>query len=80
MTLIFGWPLHQSDVNSAFLETGQAMRDVNVVGPRESNDRGRTQWLLLTAAYGIVKETSKWQVQSDALLHELYFQSTSLVP
>lgn len=38
---LFGWPMHQLDVKSAFLQTGSAVRDVYVTTPRESPDQGK---------------------------------------
>ena len=61
------WRITKMDVESAFLQTGDANRNVYVVPPRESKNRS-FYWLLLTAAYGLVNANAKWQVQSDNLL------------
>lgn len=68
------------DVTSAFLQTGAAERDVYVLPPRESADRGRFLWLLLAAAYGLVNANAKWQVLSDALVLALGFEPIALCP
>lgn len=77
---LFGRPLHKLDVKAAFQQTGQTTRNVYVGPTRESADRARSQCLLLTAAYGMVNTKTKCQVQSDALLHGLDFESAPLVP
>lgn len=50
---IFKRCLAKIDFESAFLQTGDALRDVYVVLPRESSDENH-YWLLLKAAYGVV--------------------------
>lgn len=60
---LHGWRLHKLYVKSAFLQTGNAERDVYVVPPRESSDHGRAQWLLLTPAYGLVITNVKWHAK-----------------
>ena len=72
------WLITKADVKSAFLQTGQAQRDVYVVPPRESNDRSH-YWLLLTAAYGLVNN-AKWQDQSDSLLQDLGLVQIAVIP
>lgn len=39
------WRLTKLDVKTAFLQTGQAERDVYVIPPRESDDFGKAIWL-----------------------------------
>lgn len=58
------------DVKSAFLQSGNARRDVYVIPPRESTN-GSLYWLLLSAAYSLVIAKAKWQEKSDGLLYEL---------
>lgn len=67
------------DVQSAFLQTGNADRNVYVVPPRESKNRS-FYWLLLTAAYGLVNANAKSQVQSDNLLFSLGLYQLAYVP
>lgn len=50
--------ISRADVKFAFLETGQAQRDVFVRTPRESADK-RHYWLLLSAAYVLVNANAK---------------------
>lgn len=62
------WKISKLDVKSAFLQTGNAHRDVYVRPLRESTDRFKCLWLLLTASYGMVNANAKFQVQSEELL------------
>ena len=62
---LYAWRLSKIDVKSAFLQTGKAERDVYVIPPVESGDRGKCAWLLETASYGLVNANAKWQVHSD---------------
>lgn len=55
IALLFGWTIYKADVNSAFRQTEAADRDVYMKLPRKSRLRSIHQWLLLTAAYGLVK-------------------------
>jgi len=73
------WPLAKIDFTSAFLQTGNAERDVYVVPPRECGDRSN-YWLLLTAAYGLVNANAKWQKQSDDVLRSFGFNQLVYVP
>ncbi len=50
---IMKWPLAKIDFTSAFLQTGDAKRDVYVIPSRECRRRS-CYWLLLTSAYGLV--------------------------
>lgn len=74
------WRLSKIDVKTAFLQTGQAERDVYVVPPTESSDRNKCLWLLLTASYGLVNANAKWQVVSDQTLHKIGFCSIPVLP
>lgn len=56
---LFGWQLTNPDVKDAFLQTGKVQRDVFIIPRRESVDRGKTLWLLLTAAYGLINANAK---------------------
>ena len=51
---IKGWTIYKADVKAAFLQTGEAHRDVYVRPPRDSKMKSTYLWLLLTAAYGLV--------------------------
>lgn len=73
------WRRTKLDVKTAFLQTARASRDVYVVPPRESRDRGKFLWLLLTAAYGLVNENTKFQVQYDKVLLDFGFVPAALV-
>ena len=77
---IHKWPLAKIDFKSAFLQTGDAKRDVYVVPPRECESRSRHYWLLLTAAYGLVNANAKWQEHSDQFLHSIGFKQVSYIP
>ena len=76
---IHKWPLAKIDFKSAFLQTGDAKRDVYVVPPRECESRSRHYWLLLTAAYGLVNANAKWQEHSDQFLHSIGFKQISYI-
>lgn len=77
---LFAWILTAIDVKTAFLQTGRAERDVYVIPPTESTDRGSKMWLLLCAAYGLINSNAKWQVQSDQELKDIGFQQIPVVP
>eukprot|EP00178_Gracilaria_changii_P027963 TRINITY_DN936_c0_g2_i2.p1 TRINITY_DN936_c0_g2~~TRINITY_DN936_c0_g2_i2.p1 ORF type:complete len:399 (+),score=36.11 TRINITY_DN936_c0_g2_i2:473-1669(+) len=51
-----------------------------MVPPRECTSRYRFYWLLLTAAYGLVNASAKWQQLSDSLLRSLGFLQLVWVP
>ena len=68
---LYKWRIVKADVKNAFLQTGLAQRDVYVIPPRESMNR-KSLWLLLAAAYGLVNASSKWQLQSDRALINMY--------
>ena len=71
--------LTKIDFTSAYLQTGDARRDVYVVPPRECSDRTK-YWLLLTAAYGLCNAGAKWQEHADALLRSVGLQQLKFVP
>lgn len=50
------------DVNSAFVQTVNAHRDVYVIPPRDPTDRFKCLLLLLTASYGLVNSNANFQV------------------
>ena len=52
------WLISKIDFVSAFLQTGDARRDVSVIAPRECRKRS-FNWLLLTSAYGLAKANAK---------------------
>lgn len=58
LAVIKRWNLAKIDFKSAFLQSGQAVRDVYVVPPKGSKERF-VYWLLLTAAYGLVTASAK---------------------
>lgn len=73
------WPITKIDFTSAYLQTGDARRDVYVVPPRECEDRSK-YWLLKAAAYGLVNAGAKWQEHADALLQSLGLFQLKFVP
>lgn len=79
MANMFKWTLAKSDVKSAFLQTGTAERDIYVVPPRESRKKS-FYWHLLTAAYGLVNASAKWQDHSDSFFYEIGFQQLPYIP
>ena len=67
-------------MKAAFLQTGEAKRDVYVRPPKESSMKSTHLWLILMAAYGLVKANAKWQNQSDNLMLDLGLQQSSHIP
>jgi len=67
------WATAKIDFTAAFLQAGEATRDVYVIPPRESGDR-MFRWLLMTAAYGLVNAGAKWQEQIDSFLIDTGFK------
>eukprot|EP00178_Gracilaria_changii_P001336 TRINITY_DN1187_c0_g1_i1.p1 TRINITY_DN1187_c0_g1~~TRINITY_DN1187_c0_g1_i1.p1 ORF type:complete len:639 (-),score=88.06 TRINITY_DN1187_c0_g1_i1:5196-7112(-) len=80
VAVINRWSLAKIDFKSAFLQTGEATRDVYMIPPRECETRRRFYWLLLAAAYGLVNASAKWQKLSDSLLRTLGFSQLVWVP
>ncbi len=76
---IFKWNLAKVDVQSEFLQTGSALRDVYVVPPRECKSRSFYS-LLLTAAYGLVNANAKRQEHSNNFLKSFGFNQLVYVP
>lgn len=58
-------------MKAAFLQTGEAKREVYVRPPSESRMRSTHIWLLLTAAYGIVNSNAKWKNHSDLVMLDI---------
>ena len=77
---LFSWKIHRADVKAAFLQTGEAQRNVYVRPPKESQMKSTHLWLLLTAAYGLVNANAKWQNQSDNVMLDIRLQQSSHVP
>jgi len=77
---IFKWFLVKIDFKSAFLQTGNAKRDVYVVPPRECSTRSSHYWLLLAATYGLVNANAKWQEHSDHFLSSIGYKQLSYIP
>ncbi len=73
------WPLAKIDFVNAFLQTGDAKRDVYVIPPRECRRRS-SYWLLLTSAYGLVNANAKWQEHCDHLFTSLGLTQPRFVP
>lgn len=78
LATIFMWCLAKIDFKRAFLQTGDARRDVYVVPPGESNDKNH-YWLLRPASYGLDNANAKWQEHSDYLLKSLGLQQLTYV-
>lgn len=74
------WRLTKIDVTTAFLQTGSAERDVYVLPLRQSRDKERCVWILLTAAYGLIKPNAKWNVLRDTILSYIGFCQTTVLP
>ena len=79
LSVMFQWYLTKIDVKSAFLQTGSAQRDVYVIPPKESADRGFV-WLLTVARYGSVNANAKWQVHSDQTFIDMGLNTLVYVP
>ena len=73
------WHLTKIDIKGAFLQSGNAQRDVYVIPPRECQDR-QFIWLLTVATYGLVNANSKWQIHSDQTFFDLGLHTTVFIP
>lgn len=73
------WSPSNIDFKSAFLQTGNAQRDVNVIQPKECSNRQHYS-LLLNASYGLVNADGKWQNEIDFFLTTLGFLQLLYVP
>lgn len=68
-----GWNLTKLDLKSGFVQTGATEHDVYLILPVEANKYEKALWLLLTAAYGLVKEIAKVQVRAYDAQYSLRF-------
>lgn len=75
-----GWTVIRIDAKTAFLRTGKATRKVYVIPLNESKLRETNLWLLLTAAYGLVNQNSKWQVKSYEDMYSIGLIQCQQVP
>lgn len=62
------------------LQTGASERQLYVVPCRDSNDRHRYLWLLITASYGSVSASTKFWVHCDHMLLDPGLQRVIKVP
>ena len=76
---IMRWLLAKIDFVSAFLQTGDAKRDVYVIPPRECRRRSNC-WILLFSAYGLVNANTKWQEHCDYLFASIGLTQSRFVP
>ena len=76
---LYRWHLSKIDIKGAFLQSGNAQRDVYVIPPRECYDR-QFIWLLTVATYGLVNANSKWQIHSDQTFFDLGLHTTVFIP
>ena len=76
---VMKWLISKIDFVSAFLQTGDAKRNVYVIPPRECRRRSY-YWLLLTSAYGLVNANAKWQEHCDHLFISLGLTQSRYVP
>lgn len=58
------WSQSKINVKTAFLQTVESERNVYALPPRDSKDKERCVWLLLTAKYGRIDANDMWQVFS----------------
>lgn len=68
------------NVNTAFLQTPRAERDVYVILPTETEDRGKWLWLSLVASYGLMNANAKWHSVLDLILTNIWSKLLSMVP
>lgn len=73
------FPLTKLDETPAFLQTGNAARDVYVMPPRKSSDPGKVLWILVTNAYGLVNANAKGKLQSEAIMLKVVFEYVQIV-
>lgn len=64
------WHLTKLYIKGAFLQSGEASRDVYVILPKEFAAKS-FYWLLLVAAYELFNAIFKWQLHSDSTLFSL---------
>lgn len=74
------WRLTKIVVKTTFLQSGRDEQNVFVIPPYKSADRSKFAWLLLTAAYGLVRANAELQNVSDQLLTDIGFSSVSMIP
>lgn len=79
-TYIFEWSLSKLVVKTAILQTEKAELYVYFIPPRESDDPGKSLWILITGSDGLVNLNAKYQVQSDESLIDLGFFKAPVVP
>lgn len=74
------WKLDKAGLTSAFLQTGLAAYGVYVRQPRKSKMRSTNFWLLLTAPYGLINASAKWQQPSDKVMFDLGLKQWQQTP
>ena len=79
ISTIMQWQIAKIDFKSAFLQTGEARRDVYVIPPCECKRRN-SYWLRLTSAYGLVNANAKWQEHCDLLFSCLGLSQSLFIP
>lgn len=73
---MFRWTLAKIDFTAAFLQSGEAQRDVYVVPPKECAHRTKLYWILLSATYGLVNASAKWQEELDTFFSSIGFSKS----
>lgn len=77
---LFLWPLHKINLKSAMLQSVSGARDVYVILPRESADRGKFLCLLFATTYILFNTNSKLQALSEELMLSIVFEPAPLMP
>lgn len=80
ISALFGWKVIRVDAKTAFLQTGEAQREVYVIPPVESGMRKTHFWLLMAAEYGLVNSNAKWQAKSDERIYEIGLKQSQNIP
>lgn len=73
------WRLTKTDVKAAFIQTGQALRDLFVINPCQCTTTDM-YWILLTATNGLDNANVKCQSQSDQKCFDLGLEQCRALP
>lgn len=77
---LFGWKITNICVKTAILHIRKAARDMHMIPSLKNDDRGKSFWILLNSAYGLLNAIAKCKIQSNKLLTDLGYCWAPFLP
>ena len=74
------WSLYSMDIEKAFLQSREMVRDVFVKPPKEAGCGSETVWKLRKAAYGLGEAAKEWHETIKPILLDLGFKASKVEP